>query len=334
MRTIWLPFIALFVQSCLQPIDEMDVDPITFLEGLFSSSPSTPSTESGFSVGGQIYGDIPTGLQLDFSGAACGPAQSASPATTGSYQFTGVPDGCSTASIVISTQPATSFCQIYNSTGLNVTSASIGNVDVYCFSVEYPAGPLTVYEGTPLSVPVRLTASPGATATAITFTSDSAAVTTTVSLNFDAANYGTYQNITLTNPVDANLAPENATITASTGGQDIGTVAANSFDSTPGSINRFLYVTSTSHDGNFAGDAGLTGTDWMQKADSFCSAPAGMPVAITGTGNYRAILTDGTLRSSTIGTQVNWPLRATVNYFGYNSLLFQKIGRASCRERV
>lgn len=81
---------------------------------------------------------------------------------------------------------------------------------------------------------------------------------------------------------------------------------------------RFLFVTSGSHNGNFAGDGTLQGTGGIQKADYYCSMTANRPPSLLGPENYRAVLSDGTNRSSTIGLQLNWPLRSGVQYLGHD----------------
>ncbi|KAB2934045.1 MAG: DUF1554 domain-containing protein [Leptonema illini] len=321
MRTAWLSIIALLTQSCLQSIEEVDVDPMALLQGLFSN-PASATTASGFAVGGQIYGDIPTGLQLDFSGTDCGAPQTISPSTTGSYQFSGVPDGCTAADVLISLQPTASYCSIYNNTGRAVSGASISDIDLYCFAAEMPAGPLIVYENAPITIDIRLSASPGLNPVTVSFASSNAGITTTASLIFTSANYGTYQQITINNPTDANLLAESATITSSVAAHNLTDVDVNSFDTTGGSTARFLFVTSGTHNGNFAGDGALTGSNWMQKADWYCSLPANRPASLTGPENYRAVLTDGLLRVSQVGSQLAWPVRDNVAYYGHDGTSF------------
>ncbi len=318
MAGLLLPFIA----SCLPRAEEVTLDPLSLVQDLLTTpATTTPTATPGFTVGGTMYGDSPAGLQLLFSGTGCGAAQTVLPVAAGTYQFSGVPDGCLAASVTITAQPGGSFCQIYNNTGLAITGASIANVDVYCFSIDMTSGPLTVYEGTPLSVPVRLTASPGPTPVNVSISSDNTGITTTPVLTFTQTDYGVYQDLVLTNPPDTNTVVESANITA-TAGTHSSFLVANSYDSTSASTDRFLFVSAGTHNGDLSGDVVLTGASWMEKADSFCSTWGNMPIALIGTGNYRAVLTDGTLRSSTVGSQVNWPIRPNINYYGPDSLLF------------
>lgn len=318
--------LVLSTVSCLGRLDQVEMDPAALLQGLLAPSTDDTSTPvTGYQVGGTIYGEVPTGLQLSFSGTGCGTPQSSSIGTTGAYHFSGIPDGCSAASIAITTQPTSVFCQIYNATGRTVSSADINDIDLYCFDVALPAGPLTIYEGGTLTVSVHLTASPGPSATTITFTSDNPAVTTASSFTFTAGDYSTAQDLILSHPVDANSTAENAVITANSGVHAVESVTVSTHDTTSGSTDRYIFVTTDTHNGDFAGDGSLDGNNWMEKADSFCSASSSVPGAILGQGNFRAVLTDGTLRSATIGSQVNWVMRPGINYSGPDNLPFQVV---------
>lgn len=72
--------------------------------------------------------------------------------------------------------------------------------------------------------------------------------------------------------------------------------------------SRRMFLTAESHDGNFGGDANLTGATPIQKADDFCARSAARPDSST----YKAFLVDGTLRDAV--TQTDWVLRPNSTY--------------------
>jgi hypothetical protein len=317
MKRNTIIFIALpiLLSSCLGRLDDISVDPSVLLQSMLSAGAQSPAP-AGFTVGGQIYGDTPSGLDLSLSGGTgCGGVQNLSPAATGIYQFVGIPDGCMGTGITITTQPTGVYCQIYNNTGLNVSGANVTGADLYCFSVEMPATTQTTIEGNSNTASIRLSASPGPGGITVNFTSGSGAVTTTASLSFTSANFSTYQNLTLTGAADGNLSSETVTISADVATHAMGGFDTTTLDTTETGMARFIYVTSGTHNGNFASDATLLGSNWVQRADHYCSLNANRPASLVGTGNYRALLTGASTRRSDSGAQLDWPLRAGISYY-------------------
>jgi len=315
MKRNTIIFIALpiLLSSCLGRLDGISVDPTVLLQSMLSAGAQSP-VPAGFTVGGQIYGDTPSGLDLSLSGGTgCGGVQNLSPAATGIYQFVGIPDGCMGTGITITTQPTGVYCQIYNNTGLNVSGANVTGADLYCFSVEMPATTQTTIEGNSNTASIRLSASPGPGGITVNFTSGSGAVTTTASLSFTSANFSTYQNLTLTGAADGNLSSETVTISADVATHAMGGFDTTTLDTTATGMARFIYVTSGTHNGNFASDAALLGSNWAQRADHYCSLNSNRPVSLVGTGNYRALLTGASTRRSDSGAQLDWPLRAGIS---------------------
>lgn len=80
------------------------------------------------------------------------------------------------------------------------------------------------------------------------------------------------------------------------------------------------YVTSASHDGDFANDSTLTGSNAIEKADNFCAIhkPSGL------TGSYKALLVDVTNRSA-VPFLTDWVLKPNKYYFRNtdNQLMFK-----------
>lgn len=302
--------IAMVSGACMPRLPSPD-------EGLFSlvSSPARTSTPAalgpGFAVGGTIFGEVPTGLSVSISGGSgCGAAQAQSPAVTGSYSFaTDVPDGCSGATVAVTTQPPGKYCSSYNTT-VSIAGAAVTNVDLYCFAIEAPAGPLAIPEYTNQTISIRLTFSPGPSSVIVTPTSSDGAVTVSAPLTFTSANFNAYQNVTVAAIADANSISESATVAFEVNTNQVASLTANASDGTP--LARYLVVSSNPHSGDFANDFGLTGANWAERADSFCNA--NLPAPVVGTGIYRAVLNGLTSRTGTAGAQVNWPLRAGVPY--------------------
>jgi hypothetical protein len=77
-----------------------------------------------------------------------------------------------------------------------------------------------------------------------------------------------------------------------------------------------LFATPEIHNGDFADDAVLAGTNAMDKADAFCNRSVARPDG----HSYKAVLADGTHRAPS----TNWPLQPATQYFdsGGQNLLF------------
>ncbi|MGJ4752090.1 DUF1554 domain-containing protein [Leptospira kmetyi] len=69
-------------------------------------------------------------------------------------------------------------------------------------------------------------------------------------------------------------------------------------------ISRRIFVTASTHNGNFGADESAAVTS----ADAFCNADANKP----STGTYKALLWVGTTRNPSV---IDWPLKSKVSYF-------------------
>lgn len=67
-----------------------------------------------------------------------------------------------------------------------------------------------------------------------------------------------------------------------------------------------IFVTSEKHNGDLVGDGALPGANAIAKADAFCMQSAAKPA----TGTYKALLADGTNRSS----RIDWPFAPSTRY--------------------
>jgi hypothetical protein len=70
-----------------------------------------------------------------------------------------------------------------------------------------------------------------------------------------------------------------------------------------------IFVTTETHNGDFANDPTLTGSAAIQKADAFCNRSASKPSNDT----YKALLVDGVSRDA--ASLTDWVLRANTAYY-------------------
>jgi hypothetical protein len=76
-----------------------------------------------------------------------------------------------------------------------------------------------------------------------------------------------------------------------------------------------IFVTSEDHVGDFEGDPTLTGSNAIEKADSFCNRDPNKP----NDGAYKALLVDGSLRDAK--TLTDWVLQPNTTYYRpYNDI--------------
>lgn len=75
-------------------------------------------------------------------------------------------------------------------------------------------------------------------------------------------------------------------------------------------LDYYSFVTSSTHNGDFANDASLSGSNAIQKADNFCSQ--NLPSGFSGT--FKALLVDGINRQAA-PVKINWILKQNKYYF-------------------
>lgn len=80
-------------------------------------------------------------------------------------------------------------------------------------------------------------------------------------------------------------------------------------NSAPVSTGLKIFVTSETHNGDFANDPTLAGSTAMQKADAFCNRSARKPSG----DNYKALIVDGVNRDAV--TLTDWVLRPNTAYY-------------------
>ena len=80
-----------------------------------------------------------------------------------------------------------------------------------------------------------------------------------------------------------------------------------------------IFVTESTHVGDFENDPTLTGSNWVEKADSFCNIDQSKP----DNNNYKALLVDGVNRDAV--NLVNWVLQPDTTYYrSYNNVVIDK----------
>lgn len=103
--------------------------------------------------------------------------------------------------------------------GATAAAIMVNVTDDDALNIELAPTSLNIVEGATGTIQVRLTAMPGATTTVMLASGDAGAVTVSPAmLTFTTANFGTYQNVTVTGVEDLDAADETVTVTASAGG--------------------------------------------------------------------------------------------------------------------